>query len=89
MKAAEVTTGSASNKVVSFSQPPGMDKMESLLILWIDGCTKCGVPFSYLILKKKSVFLISKTTLYMHYFYFIQAVYLLYYSCLYYMLVLF
>ncbi|XP_059839905.1 tigger transposable element-derived protein 1-like [Hypanus sabinus] len=58
LKAADV--GSASSKVVSFSRHPVMDKMESLLLEWIDGCRKCGVPLSYLTLKEKSVSLFNK-----------------------------
>ena len=57
LKAAEVSVNS---KVVSFSRHPIMDKMESLLLEWIDGYTKCGVPLSYLVLKEKSVDLFNK-----------------------------
>lgn len=46
LKAAEVTVVSASGKVVSLSRHPGMDKMESLLLEWVDGCRKHGVPLS-------------------------------------------
>ena len=60
LKAAEVTIGSASRKVVSFSRHPIMDKMESLLLEWIDGCTKRGDPLSYLLIKEKSVVLFNK-----------------------------
>ncbi|XP_062887428.1 general transcription factor II-I-like isoform X3 [Mobula hypostoma] len=60
LKAADVTIGSASSKVVSFSRHPVMEKMESLLLEWIDGCTKRGAPLSYLILKEKSVSLFNK-----------------------------
>lgn len=47
LKAAKVTICFASSKVVSLSQYPGMDKMESLPLEWTDGCTKHGVPLSY------------------------------------------
>lgn len=57
LKAAEM---SYNRKVVSFNRHPIMDKMESLLLEWIDGYTKCGVPLSYLILKEKSVNLFNK-----------------------------
>lgn len=60
LKAAEVTIGSANSKVVSFSRHPVMDKMESLLLEWIDGCTKRGDPLTYLIVKEKSVSLFNK-----------------------------
>ena len=43
LKAAEVTIGSASSKVVS----PIMDKMESLPLEWIEGCIKCGIYLLY------------------------------------------
>ena len=56
LKAAEVTTGSASRRGVSLNWHPVMDKLESLLLEWIDGCTKHSVALSYLILKEKSVF---------------------------------
>lgn len=54
--------------------------MESLLLEWTGGCTKHGTPLSYLTLTEKLVFLICETSLYVHYFYLIQAAYLLYSS---------
>ena len=45
LKAAEVTIGSASSKVVS----PIMDKMESLPLEWIEGYIKCGIYLLYAI----------------------------------------
>lgn len=47
MKAAEVTTGSASSKVISFTWHPGRDKIESLLLERTGGCTKHGVYLLY------------------------------------------
>lgn len=52
LKAAKMTIGSANSKVVSFIWHPVVDKMKSLLIKWIDGCTKHEVPLSSLILKR-------------------------------------
>lgn len=43
LKAVSVTTNSANSEVDFFSRHPVMGKMESLLLEWIDRCTKHDV----------------------------------------------
>ncbi|KFD69417.1 hypothetical protein M514_18289 [Trichuris suis] len=60
LKVAELTISSVNSKVVSSGRHPIMNRTESLLLEWIDGCGYRGVPLSYLMIKEKAVRLFDK-----------------------------
>lgn len=59
LKMAEVTVGSTGSKLLSFSWHLLIDEIESLLLEWTDECAKRSVLLSDLIIREKSICLIS------------------------------